>query len=30
MAVLMDAAARFNIDILGPLPEDPGEPGAVA
>ena len=29
MARLMDAAARFNIDILGPLPDDPGEQSAV-
>jgi mannose-6-phosphate isomerase-like protein (cupin superfamily) len=24
MARLADAAARFNVDLLGPLPEDPG------
>ena len=24
MARLADAAARFNIDLLGPLPDDPG------
>ena len=30
MATLMAAAAAFNIDILGPLPEEPGDQTPIA